>query len=57
MNDEIKDMMTTALSGDLQGAQTKFNAIVDEKIGERIELEKIEVAGRLYNSNSAEAAE
>ena len=57
MNDEIKDMMTTALSGDLQAAQTKFNAIVDEKIGERIELEKIEVAGRLYNSNSAEAAE
>ena len=57
MNDEIKDMMTTALSGDLQAAQTKFNSIVDEKIGERIELEKIEVAGRLYNSNSAEAAE
>ena len=57
MNDEIKDMMTTALSGDLQAAQTKFNSIVDEKIGERIELEKIEVAGRLYNSNSAEAEE
>ena len=57
MNDEIKDMMTTALTGDLQGAQTKFDAIVDEKIGERIELEKIEVAGRLYNSNSATSAE
>lgn len=49
MSEEIKNMMTSVLSGETQSAQTEFNSILSTKLADRIEAERVNVSNAIFN--------
>lgn len=55
-NKDIRGLVDNILDGELAKAEDAFNAVVDAKVRDSLDSQRVNVAGRMFSSPSSAAA-